>query len=52
MRKGKGPGEKDTFAKVRRFVIIKPMDGHCICLSVTKQVTLSPHFANRLLDQL
>jgi hypothetical protein len=24
---------KDMFAKVRRFVIIKPMEGHCICLS-------------------
>jgi hypothetical protein len=47
----KGPGGKDTFAKVRRFVIIKPMDGHCICLSVTKQVTLSPHSANHLPDQ-
>jgi len=48
----KGPGGKDTFAKVRRFVIIKPMDGHCICLSVTKQVALSPHSANCLADQL
>lgn len=26
--------KRDTFAKVRRFVIIKPMDGHCICLLI------------------
>jgi hypothetical protein len=26
-------GEK-SFQKVRRFVIIRPLSGHCICLSV------------------
>ncbi|KAN0095172.1 hypothetical protein V8E51_015883 [Hyaloscypha variabilis] len=30
----KVPGGKETYAKVRRFVIIKPMEGHCICLPI------------------
>ncbi|PMD40857.1 hypothetical protein L207DRAFT_346681 [Hyaloscypha variabilis F] len=30
----KVPGGKETFAKVRRFVIIKAMEGHCICLPI------------------
>jgi hypothetical protein len=31
----KGANGTETFAKVRRFVIIKPMEGHCICLLVS-----------------
>ncbi|PMD40903.1 hypothetical protein L207DRAFT_347188 [Hyaloscypha variabilis F] len=27
-------GGKEAYAKVRRFVIIKPMEGHCICLPI------------------
>jgi hypothetical protein len=31
----KGVKGEETFAKVRRFVVVKPMKGHCICLSVS-----------------
>jgi hypothetical protein len=38
----KVPGGKETYAKVRRFVIIKPMEGHCICLLVTTHSFVPP----------
>jgi hypothetical protein len=31
----KGAMGEETFAKVRRFIVVKPMEGHCICLSVS-----------------
>jgi hypothetical protein len=31
----KGANGREIYAKVRRFVIIKPMEGHCICLLVS-----------------
>jgi len=31
----KGANGTEAFVKVRRFVIIKPMEGHCICLLVS-----------------
>jgi hypothetical protein len=31
----KGANETETYAQVRRFVIIKPMEDHCICLLVS-----------------
>ena len=38
----KVPWGKETYAKVRRFVIIKPMEGHCICLLVTTHSFVPP----------
>ncbi|KAH8752618.1 hypothetical protein BGZ57DRAFT_912532 [Hyaloscypha finlandica] len=31
----KGANGTEAFVKVRRFVIIKPMEGHCICLPIS-----------------
>ncbi|KAH7416798.1 hypothetical protein BKA64DRAFT_636196 [Cadophora sp. MPI-SDFR-AT-0126] len=34
LTRGKGETNAEEFRKVRRFIIINPMDGHCICLPI------------------